>query len=301
MSFRTVVITRRCKLDLCMNYMEVRHADGKKRIFLDEIGILILENPAIALTGCLLSELMRKKIKVIFCDAKHNPQGELVTYGGSYDGSRKLRQQIAWTEDIKGAVWTCIVTEKIRQQAGFLRELKKEREAEMLFGYVDAILYRDTSNREGHAAKVYFNALFGMDFTRDSSCPINAALNYGYAMVLSLINREVAASGYLAQLGLFHDNVFNPFNLSCDLIEPFRILVDRFVYQAGFQEFGTEEKHQMLKLFQQEVRMQETRQQLSNAVPMYVQSVFRALNEGDSSLIRFYCHELSVHADSRLL
>ena len=80
MSFRTVVITKRCKLDLRMNYMEVRQTEDKKRIFLDEIEVLILENPAISLTGCLLVELMRKKVKVIFCDAKANPFGELVPY-----------------------------------------------------------------------------------------------------------------------------------------------------------------------------------------------------------------------------
>ena len=30
MSFRTVVITKRCKLDVRMNYMEIRQVDEKK-------------------------------------------------------------------------------------------------------------------------------------------------------------------------------------------------------------------------------------------------------------------------------
>jgi len=292
MSFRTVVITKRCKLDLRMNYMEVRQSDEKKRIFLDEIDVLILENPAVSLTGCLLIELMQKKIKVIFCDMKHNPQGELVPYCGSYDSTRKLRQQIAWGEKAKGDVWTCIIKEKIQQQAIFLQELEKDKESKLLFGYAEELTYRDAHNREGHAAKVYFNALFGMKFSRDSNCPINAALNYGYAILLSLINREVVSAGYLTQLGLFHDNIFNPFNFSYDLIEPFRILVDRFVYYAGFQEFDVTGKHKLLSLLQQEVIMKNTRQLLSNAIPIYVQSVFHALNNGDVSLIHFYSHEL---------
>ena len=136
MSFRTVVINKHCKLDFRMNYMEIRQPEGKKRIFLDEIEVLIVENPAISLTGCLLSELMKRKVKVIFCDGKHNPQGEVVSYYGGYDSARKLRRQINWSDETKGAVWTAIVTEKIRQQAQFLHELEHEREAGLLDGYV---------------------------------------------------------------------------------------------------------------------------------------------------------------------
>jgi len=51
MSFRTVVINKHCKLDFRMNYMEIRQPEGKKRIYLDEIEVLIVENPAISLTG----------------------------------------------------------------------------------------------------------------------------------------------------------------------------------------------------------------------------------------------------------
>ena len=87
----------------------------------------------------------------------------------------------------------------------------------------------DASNREGHAAKVYFNALFGMDFTRSADISINAALNYGYSLLLSAFNREISANGYLTQLGIYHNNMFNHFNLACDFMEPYRVIVDWFV------------------------------------------------------------------------
>ncbi len=80
--------------------------------------------------------------------------------------------------------------------------------------YINEIEFGDVTNREGHAAKVYFNALFGMDFTRSAENVTNAALNYGYSLLLSTFNRCVVANGYITQLGLFHDNVFNQFNLS---------------------------------------------------------------------------------------
>lgn len=286
MSFRTVAITKRCKLDYKMGFLEVRKEDTK-RILLDDIHTLIIENPAVSLTGCLIEALMQKKIKVIFCDSKRNPQSELVPYYGCHDCSSKIKLQMSWGEELKGEIWTRIVKEKIRKQAEFLSDLEKEEET-LLRSYIEEIEYRDVTNREGHAAKVYFNALFGKEFTRNDDNPINAALNYGYSLILSTINREVVANGYLTQLGFFHDNMFNQFNLSCDLMEPFRVLVDRYVYASRFTEFSTEEKHKMLELLQQEIGINNTRQVLNNGIKIYVKSIFDAINEKDLSLITFY-------------
>lgn len=287
MSFRTVVIANRCKLDYKMNYLEVRKEDTK-RILLDDIHTIIIENPAVSLTGCLIEALMEKKIKVIFCDSKRNPQSELIPYYGSHDCSRKIKIQVGWNDEIKGEIWTRIVKEKIRKQADFLSDLCKNDEERLLRAYIEEMEYRDATNREGHAAKVYFNALFGKDFTRNDDNPINAALNYGYSLILSTINREVVANGYLTQLGFFHDNMFNQFNLSCDLMEPFRILVDRYVYANSFASFSVDEKHKMLEILQQEIGINNTRQILVNGLKIYVKSIFDAINEKDLSVITFY-------------
>lgn len=101
MSWRTVIISSRCKLDLKMGYLVVRGEDVK-RIYLDEIGLLLIENPAVALTGCLLSALTEKKIKVLFCDNRHMPQSELIPVHGSYDSARKVKAQITWDETCSG-------------------------------------------------------------------------------------------------------------------------------------------------------------------------------------------------------
>lgn len=287
MSWRTVVISNRCKLDLKMGFMVVR-GEETKRVYLDEIAILLIENPAVAMTGCLLQALVEKKVRVIFCDEKYSPFAELAPYRTAYDSSRKIRMQIAWDKDIKGAVWNEIVAEKIRNQAAFLRELEKEREAELLSSYVGQIEEYDASNREGHAAKVYFNALFGMDFSRTADIATNAALNYGYGLLLSAFNREIAVSGYLTQMGLFHTNVFNPYNFSCDLMEPYRVLVDRFVLANMPSVFEKDEKHAMLSILNQEVKIANATQTVLNSIKIYCRSVFDALNEGDMSKISFY-------------
>lgn len=290
MSWRIVVISRRAKLDYQLGYMVVRSEEITK-IHLGEISTVLIESTAVSLTACLLSELTKKKIKVIFCDEKRNPSSELVSYYGSHDTSNKVRCQIKWLPETKEAVWTEIVSEKIRKQRELLEYLGKE-ESELLSSYIREIQWNDETNREGHAAKVYFNALFGMSFTRTADTLENAALNYGYAIILSAFTREITANGYITQLGLFHDNMFNQFNLASDLMEPFRILVDKKVAAMKLEEFTHQEKMEIVNLLNQEVRIDGKIQYVNNAVKIYCKSVFDALNDNDSSLIRFYSFEL---------
>lgn len=174
MSWRTVVISSRCKLDTKMGYLVVR-GEETSRIFLDEISMLLIENPAVSLTGCLLEALVERKVRVIFCDGRRSPMAELAPYYGSHDSARKLRLQLGWSESAKGAVWSAIIAEKIAQQAGLLAEQRKQREALLLESYLSQIEFQDATNREGHAAKVYFNALFGMDFTRHGEGAVKVA------------------------------------------------------------------------------------------------------------------------------
>lgn len=290
MSWRIIVISKRAKLDYQLGYMVVRNEEITK-IHLGEISTILIESTAVSITASLLSELVKKKVKVIFCDEKRNPSSELVSYYGSHDTSNKVRRQIQWTTNIKEAVWTEIVTEKIRKQKELLEYLGKEESA-LLAGYLQEINWNDESNREGHAAKVYFNALFGLDFTRTADNFINAALNYGYSIILSAFTREIVANGYITQLGLFHDNMFNQFNLASDLMEPFRILVDKKVYSMTLHQFEREEKMQLVDILNHEIRIDGKIQYVNNAIKIYCKSVFDALNEADSSLIRFYQIEL---------
>lgn len=290
MSWRTVVISSRAKLDLQLGFLVVRGEETVK-IHLGEIGMLLIENTSVSLTVSLLAELTKRKVKVVFCDEKRNPSSELISYYGSHDTSNKVRSQIAWKDKTKEAVWTEIVTEKIRKQKCLLESLGKE-EANLLSVYLRQMTWNDETNREGHAAKVYFNALFGLEFTRTADTLINAALNYGYAIILSAFNREVVSNGYLTQLGVFHDNMFNQYNLSSDLMEPFRILVDRCVLEMPLLEFEHPEKMRLVNILNAEVVINGRTQNVGNAIKIYCKSVFDALNEDDSSMISFYEVEL---------
>ena len=93
MSWRTVVISNNAKLDYQIGYLVVRGAETTK-IHLNEIGTLIIESTAVSMTSYLLSELIKNKVKVIFCDEKRNPASELLTYYGRNDTRSKIRKKI---------------------------------------------------------------------------------------------------------------------------------------------------------------------------------------------------------------
>lgn len=269
-----------------MGYLVVRKMDVTK-IHISEIGVLMIESTAVSITAALLAELTARKVKVVFCDEKRNPSAELIPYYGAHDTSMKVRNQIAWSTDIKSAVWTEIVSEKIRKQLAVLERYKKA-EAGLLREYLEQLEFGDVTNREGHAAKVYFNALFGKEFSRSADLVINAALNYGYSIILSAFNREIVSNGYITQLGLFHDNMFNPFNLGSDLMEPFRPLVDCKVIDMQVKALEHQEKMDIVNILNQEVIINGRSEYVSNAIKIYCKSVFDSLNEVDTSLLKFY-------------
>ena len=290
--WRTIVITERCKLDLRYNNMNIRKNESLKQVNISEIGVLIIESTSVSITSALLSELMKNKIKVIFCDETHNPESELIPYYGGYDSSERIKSQIFWDDEIKESLWTLIVSEKIRKQMEILKYFNL-KEYKLLENYMFQVEHFDATNREGHAAKVYFNSLFGVNFNRDDKeNVINMALDYGYSILLSLFNREVVSNGYITNIGLFHRNKFNPFNLSCDLMEPFRPLVDKFVVEMGIDNFGTDEKRNLQQLLSTQLYIKNKEYYLPDVIKIYTKSLLDALDERDLTNLWFYENEL---------
>lgn len=290
MSWRIVSISGTAKLDYKLDYLVVRNQERTKRIHLSEIAVLLLESTAISLTAYLLCELNRWKICVIFCDEKRCPYAVLSGLYGSHDTSLRYRQQIQWSEDAKKMIWTELVRAKIRGQQAVLPS--QHEEARMLLqSYLEQLQPGDSTNREGHAAKVYFNALFGMAFSRSLDSPINAALNYGYGILLSVFAREIVSAGYNTQLGLFHNNMFNEFNLASDLMEPFRPMIDQTVLNMQPDKLEHEEKVQIVQTLNIRIRIDKKEQYMLNAIRIYTKSVFAALEERDISRLRFPCYE----------
>lgn len=278
MSFRTVIITRQSKLSYKNRFLVVKKENEEKYIHLSEIDTIVIDSISVTVTTYLLKELSDNKINIIFCDEKHNPFGELSSYYSKYNSSKKIREQIRWTEKKKKEMWSKIVTNKIKNQARLIRKITGEAN-DLLLSYVEEVQLGDKTNREGHAAKVYFNLLFGRDFVRNSGDDINAALNYGYAIFLSTINKEIISNGYLTQLGIHHKNEFNQFNLTCDLMEPFRVIVDHFIYYNQKRKFDADYKIDIINILNNTYKYQNKNYTLKDIIKQYVFNTLESMNK----------------------
>lgn len=293
MGFRIIKINNRCKLETSLNYLVCR-SDVEKRILLDEISVLIIENAQVCITSSLISELMNHKVRVIFCDVKHNPQGELEPYAGCYDSPNKIKTQINWNQSIQDQVWSYIVREKIYNQSLVLKYSRHDDIANLLLKYKNEITLGDSTNREGLAAKSYFAALFGLGFERRNERDVrNSFLDYGYSLLLSIVSREIAISGYLNSIGIHHIGTTNHYNLACDFMEPLRPFIDMMIVKNMVDKDNF--KRQLIGIYETEVRLDNKKMFLENAIHNYVQSLFGALsaNETDSiSRITFLDEQL---------
>lgn len=273
MSFRTVVISKQSKLSYKNRFLVVKQDNDEKYIHLTEIDTIIVDSISVSISSYLLKELSDYKINIIFCDEKHNPFGELKSFYGSHNSSKKIINQTKWNKNIKEELWTKIVKNKIMNQALLLNKINSKN-YNLLLSYVNEVAIGDKTNREGHAAKVYFNSLFSKKFVRNENDEINAALNYGYSILLSTFNKEIISNGYLTEIGIHHKNEFNPFNLSCDLMEPFRIVIDNFVYYNQEREFNTEYKLDIINIFNAKYKYNGKQYVLKDIIKIYVKNIF---------------------------
>lgn len=278
--FRTVVISKNCKLESRLNFLVVR-AEDEKRIFIREIENLIIESTAVAITTALIADLIEAGVNVVLCNNRHLPIGSVIAFHDNFESPKRIHEQINWKQETVNKCWQLIVKEKINQQASFVKELNNDYSFSLLLDIYGSVQEGDFSNKEALAARVYFSSVFGSGFRRDIPGTINTALNYGYNILMSFFARELSAMGYVTELGLWHRSATNAYNLASDLMEPFRPVVDRLVFNQiknnPDTEFDSVFKRKLVELFELKINVEDETQYLGPAVRIYIRRIFRFL------------------------
>ena len=200
---------------------------------IEDLGVLILQHPAIVLTQQLIVACQKNKVVIVFCDEKHLPYSLILPIGEGHTLHNKiLKQQIAISEPTRKRLWQQIVQHKIKEQEQTLVMLNKE--STRLNYLTTQVKTGDSGNCEAIAAQAYWKLLFGKAFKRDADLDgVNTLLNYGYAIIRAAVARGVCGAGLHPTIGLFHTNQYNALCLADDLMEPFRPWVDYVVYQMA--------------------------------------------------------------------
>lgn len=280
MAYRNIFVANQSVLKLKNNQLIVDN--GEEYSFpIEDVRSVILDNCSTTVTCSLLSELAGQGVCVMVCDSKHMPACMLLPVGSYCRISKRITLQINQSSPKLKRIWQRIVVSKIENQARCL-EINNNHLYLQLINISKTVASGDSTNREGYAARVYFKALFGDDFTRDDESIINAGLNYGYAILRSYICKTLVAYGFEPSLGIHHKNQLNQFNLADDLIEPFRPVVDNYVFQNIEKwdgEFKTAQKGALQLLLNSAVLLDGKRHSVANAIELVVQGIVSAYEE----------------------
>lgn len=206
--------------------------DALATIPVEDIGIVIIDNPQITLTSGLLQALQENNTAVIVCDYRHMPQSLLLPIEGNSIQQERYEAQLSASEPLKKQLWQQTVSQKIKNQAAALES--KTLPADYLVPLHRNVKSGDTDNCEATAAVYYWQTIFRhvSGFVRHrEGPPPNNYLNYGYAILRATMARSIVAAGLLPTLGIFHKNRYNAYCLADDLMEPYRPYVDQMVHE----------------------------------------------------------------------
>lgn len=286
MGWKTIIIGCESKVSLTLNRMRITIDDEYQNIPLSDIDTVIFSHIGVVITIPLLSKLVENNINIIVCDDKNDPIGIFQPFNNHSLVFKRLNNQLNWKLTRKKKFWKIIIEQKIQSEIDALTiEKKNDLVIKQLNVYKDSVYTDDQTNREAIAARSYFQELFGNGFTRDDNNVVNATLNYGYKIIASYISKCITSRGLITQLGVHHIGESNPFNLTYDFIEPFRVFIDLWVYENIKSSFSTYEKTEIINILNYKINVNHKWIRLCDAIEDIIDSYIAFLDERENNII----------------
>ena len=288
MGYRQVIIKKSEKLHFKDNQLIIDKDENSTKVPLEDISYILIEDSSTILTTRLLAELGKNAISLIVCDEKFEPTSIMYPYNYHFKQLDVFSHQLEIDDSIKNEFWNQIVKRKIENSIRVLEMTSKEEfPISKLTEYINEITDGDSKNREGLAAKMYFRSLFGSDFIRFYDDNVNAALNYGYTIIASAIIRNLAVYGLNTYLGIHHSSKINNFNLAYDFLEPYRSVVDKFVYDNKDDivlPLSLEFRKKLINLLNKEVLHQNKKYTIEYSIGLLIKSYIKSFSSGEIKL-----------------
>lgn len=285
MGYRQVIIKKSEKINFKDNQLVITKDNIQSKVPLEDISFVLIEDSTTIITTRLLAEFGKNAISLIVCDEKYEPTSIMYPYNYHFKQLNVFNNQIQTPEIIKNELWNLIVKRKIENSIKVLEMTSKEEyPISILNGYLDEVIDGDIKNREGLAAKLYFRSLFGNKFIRFYDDAVNSALNYGYTIITSSIIRNLAVYGLNTYLGLHHNSKINNYNLAYDLIEPYRCIVDKFVYDNQSEityPLTFEFRKKLINLLNKEVLHNNKKYTIDYSIGLLIKSYIKTISTGE--------------------
>ncbi|SHH56299.1 CRISP-associated protein Cas1 [Fibrobacter sp. UWH9] len=248
---RTLYFGNPAYLSLKLEQLSVKlvSEDSVKTVPVEDIGVIVLDNPQITMSNALMEKLVENNCAVITCNSKHMPSGMLLALQSNTVQNERYRDQLDASLPLQKQLWQQTIQQKIRNQAVVLSSVIGD-DAKCMFVWADSVKSGDSENVEARAAAYYWKNVFPhIDcFTREreGDAP-NCFLNYGYAILRGVVARALVATGLLPTLGIHHHNRYNAYCLADDIMEPYRPYVDQLVIEI-VKEFDSKELTKEIKI-----------------------------------------------------
>ena len=262
----------------------------KHTIPVEDIGVVILENPQITITQALMAALLDNNCAIVTCDSHHLPAGLLLPLDNHNLQSERFREQINASEPLRKQMWQQTIVSKITSQAYVLKQQNIEYRNMLMWS--KSVRSGDTDNLEGRAAAYYWRNVFGdADFVRGQFGDMpNGLLNYGYSIVRAMMARALVAAGLLPTLGIHHHSRYDAYCLADDIMEPYRALVDLQVLDiwnryGDVSELSTALKKELLSLSTADVSIEGHRSPMMIAMQTTANSVQRCFSAESRKII----------------
>ena len=288
MGYRQVIIKKSEKLHFKDKQLIIDKDNQSTKIPLEDINYILIEDSTTIITTRLLAELGKNAISLIVCDERFDPTSIMYPYNYHFKQLDVFTHQLEIDDSIKNEFWTQIVKRKIENSIRVLEMTSKEEfPISKLNEYINEVIDGDSRNREGLAAKIYFRSIFGSDFIRFYDDNINAALNYGYTILASAIIRNLAVYGLNTYLGIHHNSKINNFNLAYDFLEPYRSVIDKFVYDNKEDivlPLSFEFRKKLINLLNKEVLHQNKKYTIEYSISLLIKSYIKSFSTGEIKL-----------------
>lgn len=288
MGYRQIIIKKSEKIHFKDNQLIIEKEGNSSKVPLEDINYVLIEDSTTILTTRLLAEFGKNAISLIICDEKFEPTSIMYPYNYHFKQLEVFYHQLEISEEIKNEFWNQIVKRKIENSVRVLEMTSKdELPITKLTQYIEEVVDGDSKNREGLAAKMYFRSIFGSDFIRFYDDNINAALNYGYTILASAVIRNLAVFGLNTYLGVHHNSKINNFNLAYDFLEPYRSIVDKFVYDNKddiIYPLSFEFRKSLINLLNKEVLHNDKKYTVEYSIGLLIKSYIKSFSTGDVKL-----------------
>ena len=288
--FRTVVVNFGEKISVKDNWVVVTAGDEDRRIPLEDIYSIVIDNPITCITAPAITKLTDNGTHILVCNEKHLPVSIILPQNNHYRPLNVIRKQIDMSVDFKNQLWDKIIKAKIINQSKTLKLCGCKKEIyNRLLDFSEEVIDGDEGNREAVAAKMFFREMYGSSFIRMADDAINAALNYGYSIIRSAFCKTLVSYGYNCVLGIHHINESNPFNLADDLMEPLRPIIDMWVddnIEDLVDSITRQQRNELASITNNLILWNGKQMRIRNAIDKYVSYLTTAIDKNNADLLK---------------